>query len=243
MLAWLSDPQIWASLLTLTALEIVLGIDNVIFISIIADRLSPEERPRARMIGLGAALLMRIGLLSIIAWIIGLTTPVFTLFDFAASWRDIILFSGGLFLLYKSTHEIHRSVEEPEEGKPKASGSAAFATIIMQIMILDIVFSIDSIVTAVGMANDLSVMIAAVIISMVVMFFAAGPIGDFVSRHPTVKMLALSFLLLIGVALIADGLHFHIPKGYIYFAVAFSVLVECLNLFAMKRRRAAAKAR
>ncbi|MEQ9641336.1 MAG: TerC family protein [Alphaproteobacteria bacterium] len=239
MLDWIADPAIWASLLTLTALEIVLGIDNVIFISILADRLPVEQRRRARLIGLSGALIMRIILLAMITWIIGLTKPVFTAFEIDFSWRDLILLAGGLFLLAKSTREIHHSVEG--DGIDGAGGQATlnFGVAILQIMLLDLVFSLDSIVTAIGMAQELWVMVAAVVISMAVMFVASGPISAFVSRHPTVKMLALSFLLLIGVALIADGLHFHIPKGYLYFAVAFSVGVEALNLMASRRRKAA----
>ncbi|MDX1421793.1 MAG: TerC family protein [Kiloniellales bacterium] len=236
MVDWIGDPQIWASLLTLTALEIVLGIDNVIFISIVADKLPESERRRARALGLGGALVIRIALLAVIAWIIGLTAPLFELLGRAISWRDLILLGGGLFLLVKATHEIHQAVEGPD-GRSAVRGGAEFATVIVQIMLLDLVFSFDSIVTAVGMAQHLAVMVAAVVIAMVVMFVASGPISDFVSRHPTVKMLALSFLILIGVALVADGLQFHIPKGYLYFAVAFSALVEGLNLAAARRRK------
>ncbi len=239
MLDWIADPAIWASLLTLTALEIVLGIDNVIFISILADRLPVEQRRRARLVGLSGALIMRIILLAMITWIIGLTKPVFTAFEIDFSWRDLILLAGGLFLLAKSTREIHHSVEGDRDADGSRQAGLNFGVAIFQIMLLDLVFSLDSIVTAIGMAQDLWVMVAAVIISMVVMFAASGPISAFVSRHPTVKMLALSFLLLIGIALVADGLHFHIPKGYLYFAVAFSVGVEMLNLLASRRRRAA----
>ena len=240
MFAWITDPQIWASLLTLTALEIVLGIDNVIFISIVADRLPPAQRDRARILGLSGALIMRIGLLAGITWIIGLTAPVFELLGRAVSWRDLILLAGGLFLLAKATREIHHTVEGPEE-RAATRAHARFLGVIVQIMILDLVFSLDSIITAVGMAQHLEVMVAAVVIAMLVMFVASGPVAAFVSRHPTVKMLALSFLLLIGIALVADGLQFHIPKGYLYFAVAFSALVEGLNLAAARRRRAAGR--
>jgi predicted tellurium resistance membrane protein TerC len=242
MFAWITDPDIWASLLTLTALEIVLGIDNVIFISLVAQRLPEAQRRRARVLGLGAALVMRVVLLSAIVWIIGLTRPVFELLGVAYSWRDLILFAGGLFLLAKATAEIHHSVEGGH-GAGRAAAPASFALVVTQIMLLDLVFSLDSIITAVGMAQHLEVMIAAVVIAMAVMFAAAGPVSDFVNRHLTVKMLALSFLLLIGVALIADGLHFHIPKGYLYFAVAFSALVEGLNLAASQRRARKAAAR
>jgi predicted tellurium resistance membrane protein TerC len=237
MLDWIADPNIWASLLTLTALEIVLGIDNVIFISILAERLPPERRQQARVIGLSAALLMRIALLAMITWIIGLTKPLFTIFELEISWRDLILLAGGLFLLVKSTREIHASVEGDDEHGAGGKVAAGMTMIVVQIMLLDLVFSLDSIITAIGMAQELGVMVAAVIISMIVMFVASGPIAGFVARHPTVKMLALSFLLLIGMALVADGLHFHIPKGYLYFAVAFSVGVEMLNLLAAKRSK------
>lgn len=237
MIEWIGDPQIWASLLTLVALEIVLGIDNVIFISIVADKLPESERRRARALGLGGALVIRIALLGLIAWIIGLTAPLFELLGQAISWRDIILLAGGLFLLVKATHEIHQAVETPTE-RAAVRAPATFALVIAQIMLLDLVFSFDSIMTAVGMAQHLPVMVAAVVIAMIVMFVASGPVSAFVSRHPTVKMLALSFLILIGIALVADGLHFHIPKGYLYFAVAFSALVEGLNLAAARRRMA-----
>ena len=238
MLAWLTDPQIWGALLTLTALEIVLGIDNVIFISLVAERLPKAQQARARAIGLAAALIMRLALLAAIAWIVGLTAPLFTVFGVAFSWRDVILFGGGLFLLVKATLEIHRSVEG-EHGAGGREGSAGFALVIAQIMLLDLIFSLDSIITAVGMTQHLPVMFAAVIIAVAVMLFAAGPVSRFIEEHPTTKMLALSFLLLVGVALIADGLHFHIPRAYLYFAIAFSALVEGLNLAAARRRRAA----
>ncbi|MBF0392363.1 MAG: TerC family protein [Alphaproteobacteria bacterium] len=238
---WITDPQIWVSLVTLSVLEIVLGIDNLVFLAILADRLPEHQRDKARKLGLGFALITRLLLLSMLAWIIGLTEPVFTLLDHAVSWRDIILIGGGLFLLAKATHEIHGSLEGAEEGEgghPAAVAHAGFAVTIIQIGILDIVFSLDSVITAVGMARQLGVMVAAVVIAMIVMLIAAGPLSAFVSRHPTVKMLALSFLLLIGMSLIADGLGFHIPKGYLYFAMGFSVLVEVLNLVARGRRKA-----
>ncbi len=238
MFGWLTDPQIWGALLTLTALEIVLGIDNVIFISLVAERLPVEQRAKARAIGLGAALVMRLALLATIAWIIGLTAPAFTVFDFALSWRDLILLAGGLFLLVKATLEIHRSVEGEDHEADTARAPARFGLVIAQIMVLDLIFSLDSIITAVGMTRHLPIMFAAVIIAVAVMFFAAGAVSAFISRHPTTKMLALSFLMLIGVALVADGLHFHIPRGYLYFAIAFSVLVELLNLSAARRRKA-----
>ncbi len=232
---WIFDPQIWASLLTLTALEIVLGIDNVIFISIVSARLPEEEAANARQLGLGAALVMRIILLAGIAWIVGLTAPIAEIYGFALSWRDLLMLAGGLFLLAKGTFEIHHTVEG-EKREAHASGSASFTAIIVQIMLLDVVFSIDSVITAVGMARHLPVMVAAVVISMAIMLFAATPVSAFINRHPTAKMLALSFLLLVGVALMADGLHFHIPRGYLYFAIAFSILVESLNMLAARRR-------
>ena len=236
MFAWTMDFDIWASLLTLTALEIVLGIDNVIFISVVAGRLPIEKQATVRRLGLGLALLGRIALLSSLVWIIGLTQPVFTIGDFAVSWRDIILFAGGLFLLAKGTLEIHHTVEGADE-EPAASPKG-YAAAIGQIILLDLVFSLDSVITAVGMTDNLPVMIAAVVIAILVMLVASGPVSAFIQEHPTSKMLALSFLLLIGVALIADGLHYHVPRGYLYFAIAFSAGVEALNLWAGKRRRA-----
>jgi predicted tellurium resistance membrane protein TerC len=235
---WITDPTIWASLATLTALEIVLGIDNVIFVSIVSNKLPEHQRATARRIGLGLALVLRVVFLLMISWIIGLTAPIFTMADFALSWRDLILLAGGLFLMAKGTHEIHASVEG-DGGSSGSVAQAAFGVVVLQIVALDLVFSIDSVITAVGMVDDVGVMIAAVVISMVVMVIAAEPISRFVQEHPTVKMLALSFLLLVGVALIADGLHFHIPRGYLYFAVFFSALVEALNLFARRNRKKA----
>lgn len=235
---WISSPEIWGALITLTALEIVLGIDNVIFISVVAERLPENQRARARAIGLTGALVMRLVLLAGIAWIVGLTAPAFEVFAFEVSWRDLILLVGGLFLLAKATMEIHKTVEG-EEDKTGGVAAASFALVIGQIMVLDLVFSFDSIITAVGMTTHLPVMVAAVIIAVAVMYFAAKAVGDFISRHPTTKMLALSFLLLVGLALVADGLHFHIPRGYLYFAIAFSALVEVFNLMASARRRAA----
>lgn len=236
---WISNPDIWISLVTLSALEIVLGIDNLVFLAILADRLPEAQRPMARRLGLGFALLTRLLLLSALAWIVGLVEPVFSLLGHAVSWRDIILIGGGLFLLAKATHEIHGSLEGAEELNGSGGGrvTAGFAWTIVQIGLLDIIFSLDSVITAVGMARDLPVMVAAVIIAMVVMLVAAAPLSRFVGNHPTVKMLALSFLLLVGMSLVADGLGFHIPKGYLYFAMGFSVLVEALNLAARRTRR------
>jgi predicted tellurium resistance membrane protein TerC len=226
---WLSDPQAWIALLTLTVLEIVLGIDNVIFISILAGKLPATKQKKARTIGLAAAMVMRILLLLSLAWIIRLTAPLFTVLGVAISGRDMILLAGGLFLMGKATHEIHDKLEGPE-GEKVVKGAPSLPSVIVQIMLLDIVFSLDSVITAVGMAQHLAVMITAVVISVGIMLFSAGSISAFVDRHPTVKMLALSFLLLIGMALVAEGLEFHIPKGYIYFAMGFSVFVEMLNI-------------
>src|SRR3954453_14450723 len=235
---WLTDPHLWASLVTLTALEIVLGIDNLVFIAILVGRLPENRRGSARRLGLALAVLTRLALLASIAWIIGLTAPVFELFEHGYSWRDVILIAGGLFLLYKGTREIHERLEW-EEGEQfgAAKKAASFAGIIAQIMVLDIVFSLDSVITAVGMANELSVMAAAVVIAVLIMLAASGPLARFVDRHPTIKMLALSFLLLIGTTLVADGVGFHVPKGYIYAAIGFSVMVEALNQIAARRRR------
>ena len=226
---WVTSPEIWTALLTLTALEIVLGVDNIIFISILASKLPESQRAKARSIGLGAAMLTRILLLLSISWVIGLTDPWFEIFDHEFSGRDLILLVGGLFLLGKSTFEIHDKLEG-EEGHGASRAVSSFASVIIQIMILDIVFSLDSVTTAVGMADDVEVMIAAVVIAVGVMLFSAGPISAFVEQHPTVKILALSFLILIGTSLVAEGFHQHIPKGYIYFAMAFSVMVEMINL-------------
>ena len=236
-MGWLSDPQIWASLLTLTALEIVLGIDNIVFIAILAGRLPEKRRAQARRVGLALALITRLALLASIAWIIGLTDPLFELRGHPVSWRDIILIAGGLFLLYKGTREIHERLEGEEPHEAAAKATASFGSIVVQIMVLDIVFSLDSVITAVGMANELWVMATAVVIAVAIMLAASGPLSAFVDRHPTVKMLALSFLLLIGMTLVADGAGFHLPKGYIYAAIAFSVAVEALNQLAARRRK------
>jgi len=234
---WLSDPQIWASLVTLTALEIVLGIDNLVFIAIVAGRLPPEHQNRARQVGLALALTTRLALLASIVWIIGLTRPLFDVFGQPVSWRDIVLIAGGLFLLYKGTREIHQGLEGDRQTADAGSGRTSFASVVAQIMLLDVVFSLDSVITAVGMANKLWVMATAIIVAVAIMLAASKPLADFVERHPTVKMLALSFLLLIGMTLIADGAGFDVPKGYIYAAIVFSVGVETLNQFAARRRR------
>ncbi|MSN26058.1 MAG: TerC family protein [Geobacter sp.] len=226
---WLTDPQVWMALVTLTALEIVLGIDNIIFISIQAGKLPLHQQEKARLVGLGLAMFIRIGLLFSLTWLMGLTAPLFTVLGNEISGRDLILLSGGLFLIWKSTMEIHEKLEGGE-GHAVAGAGATFGAVIVQILLLDIVFSLDSIITALGMASQLAVMVAAVVIAVGFMMLFSGKISVFVEKHPTIKMLALSFLLLIGVALIGDGLDMHIPKGYIYFAMAFSVLVEMLNL-------------
>jgi predicted tellurium resistance membrane protein TerC len=226
---WLGDPQAWIGLLTLTLLEIVLGIDNIVFISILAGKLPGEQQARARRLGLLAAMLGRIALLFSISWVIRLTEPLFTVLGNEISGRDLVLIAGGLFLLAKSTHEIHDRLEG-EEGRSSARIAPSFASVIVQIMLLDLVFSLDSVITAVGMVEQIGVMITAVIVAVGIMMAFAGAINGFVHRHPTVKMLALSFLLMIGVMLIAEGLDRHIPKGYVYFSMAFSLFVEMLNL-------------
>ena len=239
MMVWLTDPQVWASLLTLTMLEIVLGIDNLIFLSILAGRLPPAQQARARQVGLMLALIMRLVLLTAITWIMGLTEPLFAMAGHGFSWRDLILIGGGLFLVYKGTQEIHARIEgEAEHDSGTAPRHASFGATIVQIALLDIVFSLDSVITAVGMASQLPIMIAAVVISIGVMMVAAAPVSAFVNRSPTVKMLALSFLLMIGMVLIADGFGAHVPKGYIYAAIGFSALVELLNQLAGRRKRA-----
>ncbi|MBM3504151.1 MAG: TerC family protein [Alphaproteobacteria bacterium] len=234
---WIATADGWASLLTLTALEIVLGIDNIVFLAVVASRLPESQRPRARQLGLIAALVMRIALLAAISWIIGLTAPLFVAFGMEFSWRDLILIAGGVFLLAKGTWEIHHAVEGEHEshGRSGAKG-ATFFGVVAQIMVLDLVFSIDSVITAVGMADDIGIMVTAVVIAIIVMLVAANPVGKFIERHPTTKMLALSFLLLVGMALVADGFEVHIPRGFLYFAIAFSAGVEVLNLAAKTRR-------
>jgi predicted tellurium resistance membrane protein TerC len=236
MLELLSSPEAWIAFLTLTMLELVLGIDNIIFISILVDKLPKEQRELARKIGLFMAMFMRIGLLLVLAWIVGLVEPLFTIMGKGFSGRDLILILGGLFLVWKSTTEIHGSLEG-EEGQTAAAVKATFASVIMQIMIIDLVFSLDSIITAVGMVDDVRVMIAAVIVSVALMMVFAGPIGRFVSEHPTIKMLALTFLVVVGVVLIAEGFDHHVPKGYVYFAMAFSLGVEMLNIHMRKRAK------
>jgi predicted tellurium resistance membrane protein TerC len=236
MIHLLTSPEAWAALLTLTALEIVLGIDNVIFLSVIVSRIPEPQATRARQIGLALALIFRIVLLSLLVWLIGLTAAVFTLHDKSFSWRDIILIGGGLFLIAKATHEIHGEVEG-EEGGERKGGTSAFLWVIAQIIVIDVVFSLDSIITAIGMAQDLAIMIAAVVIACFIMYASSGPVARFVAEHPTTKMLALAFLVLIGVALVADGFEFHIPRGYIYFAIAFSAAVEFFNVLAKRNRQ------
>ncbi len=226
---WIMEPQAWIALATLTALEIVLGIDNIIFISILVGRLPVMHRNQARIIGLGLAMITRIALLLSLTWVMGLTQPIFAVLKNEISGRDIILIGGGLFLLGKSTHEIHTGLEGSEEVKTRKVASS-FISIMIQIAVIDIVFSLDSVITAIGLANHTAVMILAILISVGVMMLSARAIGNFVDTHPTIKMLALSFLILVGVALLGEGFNFHIPKGYIYFAMAFSVLVEMLNI-------------
>lgn len=234
MIELLSDPQVWIAFLTLTALELVLGIDNIIFISILVDKLPQARRDLARRVGLFLAMFMRIGLLLLLSWIVGMTAPLFSLLRQEFSGRDLILIGGGLFLLWKSTKEIHQLLEG-EKGEASATVRATFSAVILQVTIIDLVFSLDSIITAVGMVDQVEVMIAAVIVSVLLMMAFAGGIGRVVSEHPTIKMLALAFLVVIGVVLIADGFDHHIPKGYVYFAMAFSVAVESLNLRLRKR--------
>jgi predicted tellurium resistance membrane protein TerC len=241
MIELLSDPAVWAAFATLTVMEIVLGIDNIVFISVLVSRLPKEQADQARRLGLALALIFRIALLLVISWVIGLDGHLFELFGHSYSWKDLILLAGGLFLIYKATHEMHAEIEEPHEADLKTTAKAAFSAIIAQIIVIDMVFSIDSIITAVGMAQHVEVMIAAVIVAVGVMFVASGPIAGFVARHPTTKMLALAFLLLIGVSLVADGMGFHIEKGYIYAAMGFSVLVEAVNILAKQRRQAHGK--
>lgn len=238
MLDVLTNPAIWASLATLTMMEVILGIDNIVFISVLVSKLPQARADQARKLGLALALVFRIILLLVLGWIISLSQPVFSAFEHDFSWRDIILIAGGTFLLYKATYEIHHVIEEPHEEALKGQADAAFSSIILQIVIIDAVFSVDSIITAIGMAQYVQVMIAAVIIAMGIMYVASGTIAAFITRHPTTKMLALAFLLLIGVTLVAEGLGFHIPKGYIYSSMTFAVLVEAVNIMASARKKA-----
>ena len=236
LLAELADPKIWASFLTLSVLEIVLGVDNLVFLALLAGRLPQHQQARARRIGLALALLMRLALLGSIAWLVHLTDPVLTLFGQAFSWRDIVLIAGGGFLLYKGTREIHLRVEGEDEDAA-ARPAAGFASTVVQIMLFDIVFSLDSVITAVGIADELWVMVAAIVVAMALMLAASGPLAAFIDRNASVKMLALSFLLLIGMMLVADGFGVHVPRGYVYAAMGFSGMVEALNLMAARRRR------
>lgn len=230
----LMDPSIWAGLLTLVVLEIVLGIDNLVFIAILADKLPPKQRDKARIIGLSLALFMRLALLSVISWMVTLTKPLFTIADFAFSGRDLIMLFGGLFLLFKATTELHERLENKEHDTGNSKGYASFWVVVVQIVILDAVFSLDAVITAVGMVNHLPVMMAAVIIAMAVMLFASKPLTRFVNQHPTVVVLCLSFLLMIGLSLVAEGFGFHIPKGYLYAAIGFSILIELFNQIARR---------
>ena len=239
MMHLLTSAEAWAALLTLTALEIVLGIDNVIFLSVIVASIPEPQARHARRIGLSLALVLRILLLTFLVWLIGLTRDVFVVSGMGFSWRDLILIVGGLFLIAKATHEIHSEVEGDEEGGRSGGGSAFFWAIV-QIIVIDVVFSLDSIITAIGMSSELAIMIAAVVIACIVMYASSGPVARFVAEHPTTKMLALAFLVLIGVALVADGFEFHIPRGYIYFAIAFSAAVEFFNVLAKRNRKKAA---
>jgi len=237
MIELITDPAAWVAFLTLTLLELILGIDNIVFISVLVDKLPPEMRQRARRIGLSLAMIMRIALLFVLSWVIGLSGVLFTVLEQEISGRDLILIGGGLFLLWKSTSEVHQLLEG-EEGHASAKVPATFAGVMLQIMLIDAVFSMDSIITAVGMVEEVAIMVAAVVVAVGLMIAFAGPVGRFVSAHPTVKMLALSFLFVIGVVLIADGFDHHVPKGYIYFALAFSIAVEMLNLRIRKKRAA-----
>jgi predicted tellurium resistance membrane protein TerC len=237
MLQLLTDPHAWLALVTLSVLEIVLGIDNIVFISVLISRLPARQAKLARQIGLGLAFIFRVALLLTLTWIMRLTAPVFAILGNEFSWRDLILIAGGLFLLAKGTSEIHAAVEAEYDEETQTGGRQSFAWVIAQLVAIDLVFSLDSIITAIGLAQDVEIMIAAVMIAMLVMYFAAVPVSAFIQKYPTTKMLALSFLLLIGVALIADGLGFHIPRGYIYFAMAFAGAVEVFNVLALRNRR------
>ena len=235
MMELVASPEAWVSLATLTVLEIVLGIDNIIFLSIVTNKLPKELQPQARFIGLALALIGRLALLFSLAWMTKLVAPIFHVGDFAVSWRDIVLFFGGAFLIYKGTVEMHEMLEGATS--EQAVGTASFTYVIFQIMVIDMVFSLDSVITAIGIAEHLPIMVIAILIAIAVMLLAAGPVAGFVDKHPTVKMLALAFLLLVGAALVADGLHFHIPRAYLYFAIGFSISVEALNLWAARARQ------
>ncbi len=237
MFDWMSDPTGWAALVTLTVMEVVLGIDNVVFISVLVGKLPVEQAERARRIGLALALLFRVALLFTLTTIIGLTKPVFTLFGQGFSWRDMVLIAGGLFLIGKATHEIHGEIEDEERGPNPVSVKAVFTTAIVQIAIIDLVFSVDSIITAIGMSDDIAIMVIAVILAMLVMYLASGVVSRFIAAHPTTKMLALSFLILIGVSLVAEGFHLHFPRGYIYFAMIFAASVEAINIAVRRKKR------
>ena len=237
MFELLTDPNAWAALVTLTVLEIVLGIDNLVFISVLVQRLEARAARRARPPGLSLALIFRIVLLALLTWIMGLTEPLFAILGRAVSWRDLILIAGGLFLIVKATREIHDEVEARHAGRGPLTTADAFYWVVLQLIAIDLVFSLDSIITAIGMAQDIEIMVAAVVIAVIVMYGASGPVAAFIRSHPTTKMLALSFLLLIGVALVADGFEFHIPRGYIYFAMAFAAAVEAFNVIASRNRR------
>ena len=237
MLQLLFDPHAWAAFLTLTVLEIVLGIDNIVFISVLISRLPEKKAKVARQVGLALAFVFRIALLFTLTWVMQLTAPLVEIFGRGISWRDVILIGGGMFLIAKATHEIHSEVEaEYEEMAPSVAGNAFF-WVIAQLILIDLVFSLDSIITAIGMAQDIEIMVAAVVVAMIVMYVASGPVSEFIARHPTTKMLALAFLLLIGLALVADGFEFHIPRGYIYSAMAFAGAVEAFNILALRNRR------
>jgi predicted tellurium resistance membrane protein TerC len=233
----LTDLNAWAALLTLTVLEIVLGIDNLVFISVLTSRLDPDRARRARLIGLSLAFVFRVIMLFGLTWLMGLTAPLFHVFHMGISWRDIILIGGGLFLIAKATYEIHAEVEARDNEPALSTSAQAFASIIAQLVAIDLVFSLDSIITAIGMVEDIEVMVGAVVIAMIVMYLAANPVGAFIAEHPTTKTLALAFLVLIGVALLADGFDFHIPRGYVYFAMAFAGAVEAFNVLAKRNRR------
>jgi predicted tellurium resistance membrane protein TerC len=238
ILSLLSDPHAWAAFVTLTVLEIVLGIDNIVFLAVLTERLEGAQARRARAIGLSLAFIFRVLMLFGLTWLMGLTAPIFSVFGMGISGRDIILIGGGLFLIAKATHEIHVEVEAREEGVARATGSSrAFAIIVAQIVLIDLVFSIDSVITAIGLVKEIPIMIAAVVIAMIVMFVAAAPVSAFIKAHPTTKMLALAFLVLIGMALVADGFDVHIPRGYIYFSMAFAGAVEAFNVLAYRNRR------